>query len=205
MKFSEIVQSRRSVKQYDPDHVISDAVLKEIFEEVRLSPSSFNLQHSIFICVQDEETQKKLCEAAWNQQQVKDCSAAIVVCGRLDAFEDAGAMWQTSPQEVQDFMIPNAMNFYEGKDQICRDEAIRSASLAAMTLMYSARARGYDTGPMIGFDPVAVSRIVELPTDCIPVMLVVLGMAKGEPKPRPYRRPVSEVVRRNSFKGPGLE
>ena len=32
------------------------------------------------------------------------------------------------------------------------DEAIRNASLSAMTFMYAAKYYGYDTCPMIGFD-----------------------------------------------------
>ncbi|MCH6580416.1 MAG: nitroreductase family protein, partial [Nitrospinae bacterium] len=48
MEFSEIVQQRRSVKSYDPEKTISDAELRELFDEVVLSPSSFNLQNWTF-------------------------------------------------------------------------------------------------------------------------------------------------------------
>ena len=45
MKFSQLVHRRQSVKSYDPKKNISDMELKELFEDVILSPSSFNLQH----------------------------------------------------------------------------------------------------------------------------------------------------------------
>jgi len=204
MEFLDIVQQRRSVKSYDPEKTISDAELKELFDEVVLSPSSFNLQHWTFIAVKDSGQKKLLKEAAWGQQQVEDCSVAILVCGKLDAYKDAPQIYKDAPKEVQEGLLPMINNFYEGKEQLQRDEAIRSASLAAMTLMYAAKNRGWATGPMIGFDPVAASKLLNLTKAYIPVMLLVLGYQKKAPRPRDYRRPGEEIVRFNTLDGPGL-
>ncbi len=204
MEFLEIVQQRRSVKSYETEKTISDAELKELFDEVVLSPSSFNLQHWIFIAVKDSAMKKKFREAAWGQPQVEESSVAILVCGKLDAYKDASKIYQEAPEEIRGEMVPMIQNFYEGKPQAQRDEAIRSASLAAMTLMYGAVNRGWVTGPMIGFDPEAVSKILKLTPNLIPVMIVVLGHQKGAPRPRAYRHPVEDVVRLNTLDGPGL-
>jgi len=204
MEFSDIVQQRRSIKSYDAEKSISDVELKALFKEVILSPSSFNLQHWTFIAVKDSEQKKLLKEAAWGQQQVEDCSVAILVCGKLDAYKDAPIIYKNTPKEVQEGMLPMINDFYEGKEQLQRDEAIRSASLAAMTLMYAAKNLGWATGPMIGFDPVATSKLLNLSPNYIPVMLLVLGNQKKEPRLRDYRRPIEEVVRLNTLDGPGL-
>ena len=204
MEFSDIVQQRRSIKSYDAEKSISDAELKELFKEVTLSPSSFNLQHWTFIAVKDSKQKKALKEAAWGQQQVEDCSVAILVCGKLNAYKDAPIIYKNTPKEVQEGMLPMINKFYEGKEQLQRDEAIRSASLAAMTLMYAAKNLGWVTGPMIGFDPVATSKLLNLTQAYIPVMLLVLGYQKKAPRPRDYRRPIEEVVRLNTLDGPGL-
>lgn len=204
MEYSEIVRERRSIKHYDPEAVIGDPELKEIFEEVILSPSSFNLQHWMFIAVRDPELKKKIKEAAWNQKQLEECSVTLAICGKLDAHRDAAPIWKDTPKNVQDFMISAADKFYEGQDQLCRDEAVRSASLAAMALMFSAQNRGYHTGPIIGFDPVAVTKLLRLTANFFPVMLITLGKSKEEPKPRTYRHPVEEIVRLDTLDGPGL-
>ncbi len=204
MEFSEIIQQRRSVKSYDPEKTISDAELKELFEEVVLSPSSFNLQHWTFVAVKDPAQKTLLKEAAWGQQQVEDCSVAFLVCGKLDAYKDAPEIHKNAPAEVREGMFPMIEKFYEGKDQLQRDEAIRSASMAAMTLMYAAKNRGWATGPMIGFDPKAASKLMKLTPNVIPVMLLVLGYEKNEPRPRDARRPIEEIVKLNSLDGPGL-
>jgi nitroreductase len=190
MDYREVIEQRRSIKSFDSDKTISEAELKELFEEVILSPSSFNLQHWHFIAVTDPGQKSKLKDAAFGQTQVESSSATVVVCGKLDAYKDVDS------DRIQ--------GFYEGKDQLIRDEAIRSASLAAMTLMYSAKNRGYDSGPMIGFNQEAVSELVNMPENYIPVMLLVIGHNKDNPGPRGPRKPVEEVVKLNSFDGPGL-
>jgi len=205
MEYSNVVQQRRSVKSYDPEKTISDSELEELFQEVVLTPSSFNLQHWTFVAVKTPEIKNKLREAAWGQQQVEDCSVAFLVCGKLDAYKDAAEIYKNTPQQVQDNVVPMINNFYEGKEQLQRDEAIRSASLAAMSLMYAAKNRGWVTGPMIGFDPDAASKLLKLPENYVPVMLIVMGYQKDEPRPRDSRRPISEVVKLDSMEGPGLK
>jgi nitroreductase len=205
MHFEEIVTARRSVKNYDPNHTISDAELKAIFDKVVLAPSSFNLQHWRFIVVRDQANKEKLCRAAFDQPQVKAASAAIVVAGKLSAHEDAPRIYSESPESIRDIMLPMIRGFYAEKPAMQRDEAIRSGALAAMTLMYAAQDAGYATGPMIGFDPAAVGNLVGLDEHHIPVMLVVIGKQTGDIRPRPKRLPVEEVVKLESFNGDGLK
>ena len=204
MEFSEIVQQRYSVKSYDPEKTISDAELRALFNEVVLSPSSFNLQHWTFIAVKDPALKKELKGVAWNQSQMEDCSVAVLVCGKMDAYKDAPKIYKEVPREIQKKVLPMIQGFYDGKDQMQRDEAIRSASLAAMTMMYGAVNRGWGTCPMIGFDPEAVTKILKLTPNLIPVMFVVLGHENEAPRPRSYRHPIEDVVRMNTLDGPGL-
>lgn len=204
MEFLETVQQRQSIKSYQPDREINDTELKKLMQEVVLSPSSFNLQHWTFIAVRDQELKEKIQKASWGQEQVGDCSVLLIICGKLDAYQDAPEIYQGVSPEVQEKLLPLINSFYHGNDQIQRDEAIRSASLAAMVLMLAAQNRGWGTVPMIGFDPDEVSQLVNLKSNYIPVMLMPLGYKKEEPKPRAYRRPIEEIVKMNTLDGPGL-
>ena len=205
MEFKDVVQQRRSIKRYDSAKQIDDALLKEIFSDVVLSPSSFNLQHWSFIVVRDPELKSKFRGAAFGQPQVEETSAAILVCGKLDAWTDAAEIMKDAPEEIREKSVSMIASFYDGKPQMERDEAIRGASLAAMSLMYAAKSRGLDTGPMIGFDQQAAAELLKLPKNIIPVMLVVLGWRGDEPRPRDGRRPLSEVVRLETWENKGLE
>ena len=57
---------------------------------------------------------------------------------------------------------------------------------------------------MIGFDPEAVSQLVNLKSNYIPVMLMTLGYKKDDLRPRDYSRPIGEIVKMNTLDGPGL-
>lgn len=205
MDLGEILRARRSIKRYVAGETIDDATLHSLFEDVILSPSSFNLQHWQFVAVRDPEVKKKLREAAWGQPQVEEAAVTIMVFGKLDAHDDAARIYAEAPAEIRDRLAPMIAGFYDHNPQKQHDEALRSGSLAAMTLMLAARARGFDTGPMIGFDADAVCEILKAPSNYIPVMMIVLGRRGEEPRPRDYRRPVSEVVRLDHMDGPGLE
>lgn len=205
MNFHEITRERRSIKAYEEGVEITDAELAKLFETVSLSPSSFNLQHWTFVAVRDPEIKKQMRAAAWGQPQVESSSVAILVTGKLGAHEDAPRIFEEVPEEVRTGTIDMINNFYAGNDQAQRDEAIRSASLASMTLMYAAQDAGYSTGPMIGFDPTKMAEILHLPQDYLPVMLIVLGKGKGTSYPRAYRRPLDEIVKLDTFDGSGLQ
>ena len=204
MQFERIVQDRRSVKHYDPSYRLSDEDLRRLFSTVILSPSSFNLQHWRFVVVRDLERKKALRKAAYDQEQVEKASAVILVAARLAAHEDADRIYRDVPEKVRSAMLPMIRGFYEGRPDLQRDEAIRSASLAAMTLMFAAQNQGLATGPMIGFDPEAVSSLLGLEPGHIPVMLVVIGKPVGEMRSRGSRLPLPEVVKLESWTGASL-
>ncbi len=204
MQLIQAIAGRRSVKQYDATGAITDDDLKALFEQVVLSPSSFNLQHWRFVVVRDPARKAELRQAAFGQEHVETASAVIVVVGKLDAHEDAEQIYAQAPQDVRERLLPMIGSFYADNPQARRDETIRSASLAAMTLMLAAYDMGYATCPMIGFDPEAVSRLVDLDDLHIPVMLVVVGTPAGDIRPRPQRRPVHDVVKLESLDGNGL-
>lgn len=87
-----------------------------------------------------------------------------------------------------------ANNFYADNAAAQRDEAIRSASLAAMTVMLAATAKGLSSGPMIGFDPIMVAKLAGLGENEIPVLLLAVGRPAEGNWPRKPRRALSEQL-----------
>ena len=76
---------------------------------------------------------------------------------------------------------------------------MRSCGIAAQTLMLAAKALGYDTCPMIGFDPDAVAKLINLPEKYVVAMLVVVGKAEKPARVRGGQLPMTEVVIENKF------
>lgn len=202
MNFSELARERHSVRHYTPGLTISDAELEAIFAEVALSPSSFNLQPWQFVVVRDLARRQALKNLAFYQQQVEDCAAAIIVCGKLNAHADTVRIYADAPAPMREKFVPMIPAVYDGQPALQREEAVRGGSLAAMSLMYAAKARGWDTGPMIGFDAAKVAAFVNLDADTVPVMIVVIGKAlNGQQPQRLYRRPLSEIVHYETLDG----
>jgi nitroreductase len=97
-----------------------------------------------------------------------------------------------SPELVAGW-VGAAKGLYDDKPQMQRDEAIRSATFGAASLLYAAEVHGFGSAPMIGFDPVAVASVSLLP-DEIPVLLVAIGRAATNNWPQKSRRPLTEVL-----------
>ncbi len=115
-------------------------------------------------------------EVAWGQAQVTDASLLLVLCADLDAWqEEPQRYWATSPQPVQDFLLPKLDEYYRGKPQVARDEAMRSLGIFGMTVMLLAQDLGYDSCPMDGFDFDAVARLIHLPKNYVIGYMVAVG------------------------------
>ena len=193
------IKERRSVKHYDPAHEMSEAEINALLELALLSPTSFNMQHWRFVVVTDPEKRSAIQAAAWNQAQVTEASITIMLCAKLNAHEDAGRYWVHAPQSVQDILVPMISPFYQNNAQLRRDEAMRSIGIAAQTLMLTAKSMGYDSCPMIGFDPEKVAEIIDLPENHVIGMMLTVGKALKDANVRSGQLPYDEVVFSNSF------
>lgn len=200
MHVIEAIENRRSVKAYDPSHVMSEAEIEKLMSLTVLSPTAFNIQNWRFLLVQDPELRKQVRAASWDQAQVTDASLLVVLVADLKAWEkEPRRYWRNAAQPAQDWLINAIDNYYRGKEQVQRDEGMRSCGMAAMTLMLAAKAMGYDSCPMDGFDFDAVAKLLNLPADHIPAMYVTIGKGLQPAQPRGGQLALDEVVIRNKF------
>ncbi len=198
----DAIRTRRAVKSYDPTHRISGKEVKELLSLAMLSPTAFNIQPWRFVVVDEPALRQQIRQVAWNQAQVTDASLLVMLCADLKAWEKSpDRYWRNAPAEVQAFMLPTIDQYYRGKEQIQRDEAMRSCGIAAQTLMLAAKSLGYDSCPMDGFDSAAVGRLICLPEDHVIAMFVAIGKRTQDAWPRPGQLLLDEVVISNRFGG----
>ncbi len=194
------VEQRRAVKHFDPNHQMTDDVIKKLMEVTMLSPTAFNIQNWRFLIVSDTELRKKIRKVSWDQAQVTDASLLVILCADLKAWEkEPTRYWKNAPKPVHDFIIPAIDNYYRGREQVQRDEAMRSCGIAAQTLMLCAKQMGYDSCPMDGFDFDAVGKLINLPKDHVIAMFVAIGKKLQDAWPRSGSLVISEVVLKNGF------
>ncbi|MEE9397647.1 MAG: nitroreductase family protein [Methylococcales bacterium] len=195
------IRARRSVKHFDPNHRLMEQEIDDLLSLALLSPTAFNVQHWRFAVVRDPDLRKEIRKASWDQAQVTDASLFIILCADCNAWKkEPKRYWENGPQEVQDFLLPAIQEYYSGKPQVQRDEVMRSCGIAAQTLMLAAKAMGYDSCPMDGFDFDAVGKLINLPEDHVIALFIAIGKGTVEPWPRPGQLPKSEVVITDQFK-----
>ena len=200
MNVKEAIEQRRSVKHYDPDHVMTQEEIDQILNLAIFSPTAFNIQNWRFLLVSDKELRKKIRAVSWDQAQVTDSSLFIILCADLKSWEkDPSRYWRNAPQDVQDFLLPAIENYYKGKEQVQRDEAMRSCGMVAQTLMLAAKSMGYDSCPMDGFDFDKVAELINLPSDHVISMYVAIGKKTQEARPRGGQLFLDEVLIHDTF------
>lgn len=193
------IETRVSTHLFDASHVLDEAQIAELVRLATLAPTAYHLQNWRFIAVRTTAAKAQLHALAWRQQKVLDAAVTYIVCGTLQAHTRLAE--RLAPvvragvfgQAVGDAWVAQASAAHASDAQLQRDEAVRSASLAAMTLMLAAEGMGLASAPMGGFDAAGVAGAFGLQADELPVMLVAVGRAAEAAAPKP-RRPVAEVL-----------
>jgi nitroreductase len=194
----DVINQRRSVKAFDPAHRFSDAEERQLLEAAIQSPTSFNMQNWRFVIVRDPELRKQIRAAAVDQSQATDASLLIVLTADLKAWKKSPERyWRNASPEIQKLAVGWMVPFYEGKEQLQRDEAMRSCGIAGQTIMLAAKSMGYDSCPMIGFDPVKVAEIINLPSDHVISFMVAVGKAVKPAWPKGGQLDLAEVMVEN--------
>ena len=200
LSVADAIHARRAVKAFDPGHKMTGQETERLLSLAVLAPTAFNIQNWRFVLLRDPVLRKQVRALAWDQAQVTDAALLIVLCADLKAWQKEPARyWRHVQKPVQDFMLPAIHQYYAGREQVQRDEAMRSCGIAAMALMLAAKEMGYDSCPMDGFDFDAVGKQINLPSDHAIAMFVAIGKGIKEPFPRGGQLPLSEVVVENRF------
>lgn len=200
MNVKHLIESRISVNRFDTGRALSEADIFELVRMATLAPSAYNFQNWKFIAVRTSLAKERLKAVAFGQQKVVDAPVTFIIVGTLAAHEglsqalkpsvDAGIM----PQKVADVWVGMARDTHPGNPQLQRDEALRSGSLAAMTMMLAAEGMGLASSAMSGFDAAGVKREFNLGEADVPVMLLSIGYAAAGNWPQKMRKPLQEVM-----------
>jgi len=200
MNVSTAIKSRRAIKAFDPSHRISKDETEQLLSLALLSPTSFNIQNWRFLMVCDPELRRQIRAVAWDQAQVTDASLLIVLTADLKSWaKEPARYWRNAPQPVQEFILPAIKQFYNGHEQVQRDEAMRSCGIVAMALMLAAQEMGYASCPMVGFDFDKVGKLINLPVDHVVAMFVTIGNGVKDAWARDGRIAMSEAVITDRF------
>lgn len=196
-----ILSKRIKTKCYDPFRSIDEYYISELVRLACLTPSAYNLQNWDFIAVHTQEAKQELYPLTYNQVQILDASVTFIVCGRTNSYDELSNYIQSFidkgiiNSKVQEVLEDIAAYSYRNNHYDKRDEAIRSASLASMSLMIAAQELGMVSGVTDGFNPDAVKENFLMSEESFPVMLVTVGYPKQDIERREKaRKPINQVL-----------
>lgn len=184
--FSDIAFNRKSIRVYDETVKISHEEMLAMLEEATLAPSSVNMQPWRFVVVDSDAgkaTLKPLIR--FNTRQNDTSSAMVLVFGDMQCYEFGEAIYDKAvaegkmSQEVRDQQIGAIIPYYKNFTAAQMNDVVKiDASLAIMQFMLTARAHGYDTNPIGGFEADQLAAAFDLdPNRYVPVMVVSIGKA----------------------------
>ncbi|MFO7837497.1 MAG: nitroreductase family protein [Candidatus Thorarchaeota archaeon] len=172
-KATKLLKSRSSVRNFS-DEPLPREILDDILKAALRAPSAGNRQPWRIYVVRDRLKKKSLAEAAYGQSFIVEAPVACVVCA--------------VPSE-------SAHRYGErGRDLY----SIQDTAALTYSILLSAHFAGY-AGCWIGaFNEEDVSTVLALPSTMRPVSIIPLGRAAPEEETRTSRKPLSEVVVRQS-------
>ena len=156
MDVKQAIEERRSVRKYKAE-APSHQELTEVMEAARLAPTACNKQPFRLLCVTDESTLDVL-RSAYEREWLKSASCMIVV------------------------IADHSQSWHRGNDG--KDHADIDAAIATDHMTLRAAELGLGTCWICNFDAAKVHRDLNLGESEEAVVLLPIGYAADEPKPK---------------------
>jgi F420 biosynthesis protein FbiB-like protein len=193
---AELLQGRRSVRQYRPDPV-PRALIEQVLEAARWAPSPHGRQPWRFVVLTRPEAKQRLADfmgETWQQNLGMDGQDQAVVQIRLEKSRQR--ILQAPALILPCLYLEDLDQYPDARRQ--QDEttmAVQSLGAAAQNMLLMAYDLGLDGGWMCAplFCPEVVCQALDLDTRLIPHALITLGYAAADPKRR-ERLPLDALI-----------
>ncbi len=126
------------------DKPVSDEMIDELYNILKMGPTSANSCPARFVFVKSEAAKLELKECLAEGNIEKSMTAPVVAIVGMDM-----EFYEQLPKL---FPHTDARSWYAGKDDKIFDAAFRNSSLQGAYLIMAIRSLGLDAGPMSGFD-----------------------------------------------------
>lgn len=200
VSFYKVAEDRRSVRKYDSSAVITEEEIRELLTIATKAPSSSNMQPWRFLVITDQETKNQLLPIANNQQQVVEASAIILVMADLEMYKLSEQIYSAAAEagymseEIKNNMITNSTRLYSSLPAEGLTEIVMfDCGLVSMQLMLAAKAKGYDTVPMGGYNRDKAREFLQIPDRYLPALMLPIGKAASPGHPT-TRLPLDQIV-----------
>ncbi|HBE40550.1 MAG TPA: nitroreductase [Bacteroidales bacterium] len=151
MEYYDLIRSRESIRNYDPDRPVPGQILEKILDAGRLAPSACNIQPWKFLVVSSADMLDKV-RPCYQRDWFKDAPHILIVVGLKDQS------WKRS---------------YDGYNSIETDVAI-----ALTHIILAAENEGVGTCWIEAYDPALLRAALNLPDNQVVFGITPLGYPK---------------------------
>lgn len=210
MNTKEVVEAmnwRYAVKRFNPKKKLATRDLKLLLETVRLSPSSLGLlPYKVVMIANNKKLRQKIYDKAGDQLKILEAPYLLVFCTYrkftkefVDSFIDLFAKERKLSQE-------RVVNLRKARRAFITDTSIKEldewagdqAFIGLGVLIVAAATARIDAGPMGGFKPLVLDRILNLKKyNLRSRVMCALGYRSEqdpESKQKKVRRPKSDFI-----------
>ncbi|NLL92039.1 MAG: nitroreductase [Ruminococcaceae bacterium] len=177
MKFEDLLNERRSIRNFDGDKVVTKEQVVQIVESAVKAPSWKNLQTSRYYCVLSDEMLKNFlsdCLPSYNAKSAR--GAALVVTTFISNC--SGYDLKTGNPENE---CGNGWGYYD-------------LGLQNENFILKAKELGLDTLIMGLRDSDKIRELIKIPEEETVVSVIALGYASEKPK-KTKRKDVEEILK----------
>jgi 3-hydroxypropanoate dehydrogenase len=133
------------------DEPVSDATLRELYNLLRMGPTSANSSPGRFLFLRTRQAKERLAPALSQGNLKKTMTAPVTAIVAYDP-----RFYEHLPRL---FPAADARTWFAGNEALAEETAFRNGTLQGAYLILAARALGLDCGPMSGFDRAKVDEI----------------------------------------------
>lgn len=191
---TELLKNRVSIRRFQ-DKPVPEAVIQEMLEAARLSPSGGNEQPWAFGVITDPFLTAEIARLAHGQEWIACAPLVVVLC--TVCVEDA-----RGGRDIQLHRFPRyaqaitsiSQHLYWSLNQEEHQTKIPGAHMALAALEH-----GVASCWVSRFDVEELAQILNLPANYLPSEIMVFGYPETQQRPR-EKKSLEELVFRNGFK-----
>lgn len=163
---AQLFTEARTQNSWKPEPV-SDELLGQLYDLVKMCPTSANCEPGRFVFVRTPEGKEKLLSAmsSGNQQKTREAPVTVIVAMDTQFYDKLPQL----------FPHADARSWFTSSPDFALQTAFRNSSLEAGYLIIAARALGLDAGPMSGFDKAKLDEAFFAGTTWTTNMVINLG------------------------------
>lgn len=172
---------RYACKKFDSERTLTSEQIDRLKNGFNLTATSYGLQPLKLVVIQNKTLQEQLIAHSYNQQQIGQASALLVICAEKtidelyirDYFERIKAIRNTPDEVLESFRASLITNFSNKSQEEVLTWASKQAYIALGNLLAVCAVEEIDSCPMEGFVSSAYDKELQLEEKGLKSVLVL--------------------------------